>query len=464
MNDTMLQHPKVVVIGAGSLFFGRQAIWQMVQSPYLNKGTLAFVDTNEQRLEKMVALARMVSAANGVKLHVEGSTDRREVLKDADFVILSFAKDTVKYRGIDCAVSEKYGIRMCSGDTIGPGGIFRAMRDFPVILECARDIEALCPNAWVINYINPSATHGIGLKKYAPNLKTFALCDSQHMPHIKKRYAVRAGIAARPEDFTEELSQKFDFRIAGVNHFTWLIKAEYEGFDMSSKIAASLKADAQGEKETLGGDTGAKAVFNNSIAYELYSIFGRIPTCTGHTKEYVCFWQGLGRAKEEIPPLSIWETEDRYKRHDKMWEQIDSFLTGQTPIEEYMTTFSPDHATDIIENMVGNLGKPFYINTFNQGAVTNMNGDAFLELCCETTLEGVKPYPVGEMPRGIRGMCELILDTHALTAEAVAERSFDKLRRAMLTDPLVNSIGDADHIIRELLEQEKDALPKWWYE
>lgn len=464
MSENMVQHPKVVVIGAGSLFFGRQAIWQMVQSPYLNSGTLALVDTNEKRLDQMLTLGRKVAEANNVRLRVEGSTNRKDVLSGADFVILSFANDTVKYRGIDCTVSEKYGVRMCSGDTIGPGGIFRAMREFPVILECAKDVESLCPGAWVINYINPTAVHGIGIKRYAPNLKSFALCDSQHMPHLKIRYAVYAGIISKAEDYSEDIDKNFDFRVAGVNHFTWLIKAEYKGRDMSPNIAEALKAEALAEKETLGGDTGAKAIFNNAISYELYDIFGRIPTCTGHTKEYVRFWQGLGRSREEIPPLSIWETEDRYKRHEEMWNQVDSFITGKTPIGEYMSTFKPDHATDIIENMVGKLGKPFYVNTFNQGAVTNMNNDSFLELCCDVTMDGIKPYPVGDMPRGIRGMCELILDTHELTAEAIAERSFAKLRRAMMTDPLISSIGDADNIIKELLEQERDALPKFWYE
>ena len=88
------------------------------------------------------------------------------MLPGADFVVLSFAVDTVKYRGLDCEISAKYGVRMCSGDSIGPGGIFRAMREFPEILACARDVQALCPDAWVINYINPSAIHGIGLRRY----------------------------------------------------------------------------------------------------------------------------------------------------------------------------------------------------------------------------------------------------------------------------------------------------------
>jgi len=459
--DMQVQHPKVVVIGAGSLFFGRQAIWQMVSSPYLNKGTLAFVDLDESKLEKMVTLARMAAREQGVPLKVEGSTDRREVLRGADFVVLSFAVDTVKYRGIDCQISLKYGIRMCSGDTIGPGGIFRAMRELPVIMECAKDIEELCPDAWVINYINPSAVHGIALSRYAPKLKSFALCDSHHMPHKKMDYAIRGGIIRDRSEYSEEIDRKFDLRIAGVNHFTWLLKAEYEGEDLMPAIAESIRISA--ETEASGGFVGAKELYNDAITYELYTIFGYIPTCTAHTKEYVRYWQGLGKTPDRIPPLSIWETDARYKWHEGMWQQVDGIISGKIPISEFMHLFGPDHATDIIENMVGNLGKRFFINTRNNGAVTNMNDDAFLELLCEVSMDGVKPLHVGEMPRGIRGMQELVLDTHELTAEAVVECSFAKLRRAMLTDPLVNSIADADNIIRELLKLEKDVIPKYWY-
>ncbi|HZG75902.1 MAG TPA: glycoside hydrolase family 4 [Paenibacillus sp.] len=454
--------PKVVVLGAGSLFFGRQSIWQMVHSPYLNQGTLSLVDTDEARANKMAKLARMVAAENGAPLRVEGTTDRRIALKDADFVVLSFAKDTVRYRGLDCAISEKYGIRMCSGDTIGPGGIFRAMRELPVIMECVEDIRSICPNAWVINYINPSAIHGIALSRYAPDLKSFALCDGLHMPHVKRNYLLRTGIIGSKEEYTPDVERRFDFRIAGVNHFTWLLRADFDGKDVSPLIAESLRRAA--EKGTDGGDTGAKSLHNDAIGYELYEIFGKIPTCVAHTKEYVRYWQGLGVSQDRIPPLSIWETEERYQRHADMWRQVDDFVEGRRPVSDYMGLFGPDHATDIIENMVGNLGKPFFVNTPNRGAVSNMSDDAFLELCCQVTMEGVVPYAADVMPRGIRGMQELVLDTHELTAEAVVERSFAKLRRAMMTDPLVNSIGDADRILKELLELEKDALPSYWYE
>ena len=299
-----VQYPKVVVIGAGSLFFGRQAIWQMVHSPHLNQGTLGLVDTDGERLEKLAKLAEMVIEANGVPLALEASTERKDVLPGSDFVVLSFADRTVKFRGIDCEVSEKYGVRMCSGDTIGPGGVFRTMRDFPGILECAKDVESLCPDAWVINYINPTTVNGIGLRRYVPQIKSFALCDSLHMPHVKRRYAKRAGIVADEVDYTDEIAAKFDMRIAGVNHFTWMLKAEYKGQDMLPAIAESIRQDAVTESD--GGDKGAKAKFNNAIGRALYETYDRVPVCVAHTKEYVRFWQGLGTMPESIPPLSIW--------------------------------------------------------------------------------------------------------------------------------------------------------------
>ena len=171
---TIIQQPKVVVIGAGSLFFGRQAIWQMATSPHLNGGTLSLVDKDPLRMETMGALAEKVVAETGFSLRIEVASDWKDALPGTDFVVLSFAADTVRYRGLDCEISERYGIRMCSGDTIGPGGIFPALRELPLIMECLSDIERLCPDAWVINYINPSADNGIAIARYAPQVNSFA--------------------------------------------------------------------------------------------------------------------------------------------------------------------------------------------------------------------------------------------------------------------------------------------------
>jgi alpha-galactosidase len=240
-----------------------------------------------------------------------------------------------------------------------------------------------------------------------------------------------------------------------------MLKGEYQGRDVTPAIAETIRQQAV--QETDGGDTGAKAKFNARIGYALYQAFGYVPTCVAHTKEYVRFWQGRGVQQESIPPLSLWETGPRYERHEAMWRQMEDYATGKTSIATYMTSFGPDHATDIIENMVGGLGKPFFINTTNRGAVTNMGDDAFLELLCEVDMEGPRPLPVGEMPPGLHGMQQQVLDAHTLTAEAVHKCDYDLLRRALLVDPLTSSLADADAILKELLEAERDVLPDCWY-
>lgn len=457
---SMSKGPKVVLIGAGSLFFGRQAIWQMTHSAHLREGTLSLVDTNAAHLARMKTLADKVVESTGAPLTVEASRDARDVFPSADFVVFSFAEHSVKYRGIDCDIALKYGIRMCSGDTIGPGGIMRTLREFPHILAYCRDIEELCPDAWVINYINPTAANGIGLRLFAPKLKTFALCDGLHMPHVKRNYAKRAGIISDDAEWTAKKDAAFDFRIAGPNHFTWLLKADYEGSDMRPAIAEHMRRNAA--RETEGGDKGAKAFLNETISYALYEAFGYVPTCTAHTKEYVRFWQGIGKTEEPVPPLSIWEPGDRYERHAEMWNEVDAYGLGAAPIEAFVEKTGPDHATDIIEGMWAGLDKPFFINTANQGVVPNMPDDAFLEVLCDVSMDAVTPRAVGEAPVGLRGLWQQVLDAHELSAKAAVTCDRELLYRAFLCDPLVSSPADSRAMIAELLQAEADVLPEQW--
>ncbi|MCY3575317.1 MAG: glycoside hydrolase family 4 [Chloroflexi bacterium] len=451
-------YPKVVVIGAGSLFFGRQAIWQMTHSQHLRSGCLALVDTDAERLDKMAKLAQLVAAATGAPLKIEAHNDWKDALPGADFVVLSFAVDTVRYRGLDCEISARYGVRMCSGDTIGPGGIMRALRDLPAILECAADVARLCPDAWLINYINPSAVNGMALARFAPQVKSFALCDSLHMPHVKIRYAILAGLIDHASQWHAALDADFDLRIAGVNHFTWLLRADYRGRDFLPEIADAIRRRA-----TTGDQAGkgAKQLHNDAITCQLSDIFGYTSACTAHTKEYVRFYQGRGALPSEIPPLRLWETDARYARHAAMWREVEETISGALPIGDFLARHRPDHATDIIETMAGGLGRPYYINTANKGAVGNLGDDAFLELLCDVDEGGPRPRSVGDMPLGLRGMTQLTLDTHELTAEAVAKGDYNLLRRALMTDPLTTSIEDADAILRDLLAAQRDALPDW---
>ena len=456
MHKSLNHRPKIVIIGAGSLFFGRQAIWAANNLSGLKGCTLSLVDNDPEHLDKITRLAELATASSNSGTKNESFSDYRDALPGADFVVLSFSKRNTHYRRIDCQVSEKYGIRMCSGDTLGPGGLFRAMREFPTILEVARAVESICPNAWLINYVNPSAVMGIGLMRHS-RAKTFALCDTHHMPKKKRSYLELIG-----ED--PALIDSFDMRIAGVNHFTWMLKAKFNGKDIMPRIRDAYLAESKGEKD----EGYAKARFNNFITAQLADIFGAIPTCTGHTKEYVPYYQGRSAVMEPIPRLSVFDCDERERRTAAMWQDVNDYISGRKPMTEFHSGSQSDHATDIIHTMVVNDGRTYFINRPNSDctdgngrAVTNLPADAFLELECQLDHNGPRPFPVGEFPLGLRSQQLTILDIHELTIEAIMKRDRNLLVRALAMDPLVNSIATAKSVIDELFKAEKECFEDW---
>lgn len=448
--------PKIVIIGAGSLFFGRQAIWAVNNQPGFRNATLALVDNNPERLDKITQLAHLAAADSGFGGKIESALDFREVLHEADFVVLSFSENNTHYRRIDCRISAKYGVRMCSGDTIGPGGVFRAAREFPRILEIAEAMAEICPDAWLINYVNPSAVMGIGLMRHA-SVRSFALCDTHHMPAKLDSYADLIGLG-------NEERKKLDLRIAGVNHFTWMLGAALGGRDLMPQIKEAFRAAASGER-----DQGyAKARFNNFITAQLADVFGAVPTCTGHTKEYVPFYQGRAAIAEPIPPLSVFDCDERDERTHRMWEEVDGYLAGRRSIAEFHANGKADHATDVIHTMLVEDGRRYYINRSNSSCIDgdlkpvgNLPSDAFLEMLCVLDRNGPRPLPVGEFPLGLRSLQMLILDAHELTIEAVMKKDRSLLLRALAIDPLINSIATADQLIEEIYDAERDILPSW---
>ncbi len=351
----MKKGPKVVVIGAGSYFFGKPVIYNMVTSPILRSGTLALVDTDSTVLETMVRLAERVRAHVDAPLTIEGAVERRSVLRDADFVVLSFSFRNAYYRGIDTRLSAKYGITMCSSDTIGPGGIFRALRELPEVLRIADDLRELAPEAWLINFVNPTSTLGIGLMRYAPDIKSFALCDGNHMPYVRNMYLEQIGVLAPGETMTTEQDAKFDLTIAGVNHCTWVLRCAYEGKDRMSDLLAFIARKARQEYETPLS-TKAKPRLNMNYAKVLSELYGAVPTAVSHTKEYVPFFQGKSAVPTTPEPLIPFDACNRAEEMAAAWEGTRKFADGETPIERFFETGHGDHATDIIGINVGKSG------------------------------------------------------------------------------------------------------------
>ena len=457
-----MQGPKITVIGAGSFFFGKPVIHKMATSNVMAGGGLALVDTDEHALSVMMRLAKRVLSATKSEVKVIGSTDRRQVLEGSDFVVLTFSRDNAHYRGIDTAMAAKHGIRMCSSDTIGPGGIFRALRELPLALEMARDVKRYCPGAWVINFVNPTAVMGLGLRRYAPEVRSFALCDGNHEPHATLRRCKEVGILPSDADrVPPDVMNKLDLVVAGVNHCTWITRFRYDGKDMLPTLRGKLAQQARKER-TQPGDR-AKARYNRAYALELFDLYGAYPTASSHTKEYVPFFQGYGVKPPKPEPIWTFDSERRARGMAEAWEQTKQYASGKLSVRHFLKHVGNDHAADIIESMWGGLGKSFFINTPNDGAVTNLPADAFLELRSHMDMRGPRPQPVGVLPLGLRGLTMQVLDTHELTAEAAVTCDRAILRRAMLTDPICNNIPDADACIADLLEAECAVLPSGWF-
>lgn len=457
-----MQGPKVTVIGAGSFFFGRPVIHKFATSPYLAGGTLALVDTNPRVVNTMVQLAKRICKKTKADVTVVGHTDRKKVMKDSDFVVLTFSDRNAHFRGIDTSIALKHGIRMCSSDTIGPGGIFRAMREIPHVMDIVGDVRKLCPNAWVINFINPTAVIGTALKRFAPDIRSFALCDGHHEPWNTLTWCKRVGIL--PESATTispAMWNELDLRIGGINHCTWMTKFSYQGKDYLPKWRSLLAQQAKEQLKNPSED--AKSRHNANYQLQLFDLYGAYPTAGGHTQEYVPFFQGYGVAANTPEPLRTFDAVKRQQNMDASWKKTEEWAQGKLSEDSFLKEVHNDHATDIIESMWAGLGKPFYINSENRGAITNMPDDALVELRSDLDMRGPRHQPFGAIPRGVLAIQMQVLDTHELTAEAAVTGDKTILRRAMLTDPICNNIADADNCIADLLAAERDALPAMWY-
>ncbi|MDE0839474.1 MAG: glycoside hydrolase family 4 [Kiritimatiellae bacterium] len=454
-----MKGPKVVLIGAGSAFFGRQTIWSMVKKPALTNGTLALVDCDKKKLGWMQAIAEKAIEATGVPLKLEVTTNRKTVLKKADFVILAFANEGVKLRGVDADISTKHGMTMCSADTVGPGGIMRTLREVPRQNEVLDDVKKLCPNAWVINWVNPTAAMGIAMMRNYPELNTLALCDGPHNPRFDKQICVDAGLAKSMDKVTDAMLSRLKIRSAGVNHFNWITELTYNGKDMIPKIVDGLKRASQGEH--IAASEKGKIRLTNHIAYQLANAMGYIPKCIWHTQEYLPYFQGHDISKKDVLTIKKWDIKVRRKWMNDCWTDMREIASGKR-LEAFLADTTADHASDIIETMWTGNGKQYYINTRNDGAVTNMTDDAYLELLSTVDMNGVRALPYGEIPRPLWGFMHRVLDEHELAVEAAVTCDRKTLLKAFLASMVTVSIPDAKACMEELLKKEKDYLPKKW--
>jgi alpha-galactosidase/6-phospho-beta-glucosidase family protein len=432
--------PKFVVVGAGSIFFTRAVAVGMCKDPRFKGGTLSLVDTNPEMLDVMARLCRRIVAETGAELTIEATGDRRTAFRGANFIVLSFSRRGVDLRETDTVIPAKYGVLQSSGDSIGPGGLFRSIRTVPAVLEMARDMEAICPDAWVFNYVNPTTVMGAALARHS-RMKSLAICDGVVLPDTTLALLDRVGV---PREAAAEVTMK----IGGLNHFSWLTEFRRGKRDLMPDLLRSLR-----EKPLE---------YASKAAEQILEIYGWYSLVSGHFVEFLPYFQGHGLKPAESYVNYVFPTNERRKWMRSFNEEIRRQADGKEPIGKLIRDTHADLAIRLADDVIDNSGAEHFVNVPNRGYISNLPAGAEVEVPARIFADRYEGVSFGDMPPVLRSWLLRIIDVQELTLEAAVTGSRRALRQALMADPLTVSIEDTDHILDELLAAEKDDLPEMW--
>jgi alpha-galactosidase len=428
---------KITFMGAGSTVFAKNILGDCILSPALRDSHIALYDIDQQRLKDSEMMLNNINKNHGDYAEIVAYTDRKEALRDANYVINAIQVGGYKPCTVtDFEIPKKYGLKQTIGDTLGIGGIFRALRTIPVLLDFAKDMEEVCPDAWFLNYTNPmSILTGAMLK--ATEIKTVGLCHSVQkcVPELLEPLGMD----------TEGLQSK----IAGINHMSWLLEITDNGKDLYPEI----------KKRVL--ERGAP--HDDMVRYEIMKRFGYYVTeSSEHNAEYLPYF-----IKNNYPELiekfniPLDEYPRRCEEQIKRWETMRDELVNNQDLEHER---SNEYGSYIIEAM--ETGKPYKIgaNVLNTGLITNLPSDAVVEVPCLVDKSGVTPCYVGELPPQLAALNRSNINVHLLTIEAALTQKKEYIYQAAMLDPHTSaelSIDDIVALCDDLIEAHSDWLPEF---
>ncbi len=420
---------KITFIGAGSSIFVKNVIGDTMMCEALQDAEFALYDINPVRLEESrIILEHLNRALAEGKAKIKtylGEENRKEALRGASFVINAIQVGGYKpCTVIDFEIPKKYGLCQTIADTLGIGGIFRALRTIPVMDSFAKDMEEVCPNAWLLNYTNPMAMLAGYMQRYT-NVKTVGLCHSVQV--CSRRLLERLGMEEYVGNTTEV--------IAGINHMAWLLELkDTEGNDLYPEIRRRAKKMNAEEKHT------------DMVRFDYIDKLGYYCTeSSEHNAEYNPFYIKQGREdlieKFNIP---LDEYLRRCVRNENNWnERRDTILRG----EELEHKRSVEYASRIMEAVVTDVPYRFGGNVQNNGIISNLPADACVEVPCIADGTGIRPLYVGALPLQLAAMNASNIYPQLLTIEAAHTGKREYVYQAAMMDPLTGAQLSTDEIV-----------------
>jgi alpha-galactosidase len=393
--------PRVTFVGAGSVTFTHALVSDLLRYPELLGGLeLVLHDVDPRRLEVAEAVVRRLASS----AEVSATLDRRRALDGADYVLFTVQVGGHEATLRDFEIPKRHGIRATIGDTVGIGGVFRALRTFPVICGTAEEIAELCPDAWLLNYTNPMAMLCWAVYDGTPVDRVVGLCHS--VQHTAAKLSKLLGV------------DELEYEVAGVNHLAFFLSiADREGRELSGRLAAAIASDPDG--------------IGRTVRAELFRMLGYFVTeSSEHAAEYVPWFLGDAEAIERFRiPL------DEYPRRSaENLEQFERAAAGGS----FPPSSGDEYAPAIIHAI--ETGTPFQFNgnVRNDGLIANLPQGACVEVPCVADGTGVRAQAVGELPPQLAALDRAYLNVVELAVRGYLERRPELIYMACAADPGVS--------------------------
>ena len=435
--------PKMAFIGAGSIVFARNLVGDILSYPELQESTLSLMDIDRDRLDRTVAATEAVLKHNDVTATIEATTNREEALDGADYVLNMVHIGGREPFENEIRIPHEYGVKQAVGDTLGPGGVFRALRTVPMMLDLAREMEELCPDAPLLNYTNPMAMLCWAVDE-ATDIDVYGLCHSvQHTAEAISRYA------DVPQD-------DLQYWVAGINHVAWVLNAKVDGESIYPKLRDELDNPDIYDQD--------------NVRFEMMKHFGYFPTeSSNHMSEYVPYFR---TDQETIDDLIVdedfedyfvdWMPTGRYFEHWCEYQQEARDMSADDFDPEISR--SEEYGSRIIHSMETNTQRRMNINVRNNiGAISNIGTDACVEVPCLVDSQGIHPCSVGSLPSQIAAITRSNVDVQRLAVKAALTHDQTALRQAIKLDPLTGAactLNEIDEMVDDLLDANADYLPE----
>lgn len=458
-----MKRAKIVVIGAGSASFGLTNLGAILRTPELNGSELCLVDVKPKGLQQITRLAERINREWNANFTIKCSTDRRDVLQDADFVIISVAVDREKCWRMDFEIAKKYDI-MHYAENGGPGGLMHTSRNVALVMPILRDMERLCPNALALNFTNPVPRICIAAARYT-SVKMVGICHQLGFGYfiVGKVLARELGLDA-PDDYlfrwddssnihsqiARAAEEKVDIFAAGINHFTWMlsIKDKNNGSDLYPLFRDKyLKGFSDFEPLTR----------------EMFDILKVCPVpgdC--HMVEYLPYTHNAQRNSWDKYDIQMYPLVRAAKSRDNMWEDIEAMVEGKKSID-HLREVHTERAELIMASILNN--KHSYepaVNVPNHGYITNLPEEAIVEVPAVVSAAGIHGIGVGQLPGPVAELCRRQITVAEMVVEAAVKGDRELALQALILDPMIDDPEVARNLLGEYLEAEKDYVPQYF--